>query len=70
MLILTCYNVYAYLLKGVIVKSYPLIFSYVLLTLFSLIGVFYEIFMGFRCGEQDCFTHLLVSVMPEYRLYF
>ena len=70
MLCLTIYNIYAYLWKGVMLKSYPLIFSYVLLTLFSFMGVFYEIFMGFRCGEQDCFTHLLVSVMPEYRLYF
>ena len=56
LLCFTIYTVYAYLWKGRIYKSYPLIFSYILLALFSMIGVFYELFMGFRCGKQDCFT--------------
>ena len=51
MLCLTVYSLYIYLWKGMIFRSYPLIFSYVLLALFSFMGVFYEIFMGFRCGK-------------------
>ena len=70
MLCVTVYNMYAYLWKGLMFKSYPLLISYILLSLFGLLGIFYEIYMGFRCGKQDCFTHLLVSTMPEYRVYF
>ncbi len=51
-------------------SSYPLVFAYSILVLYGIMGVCYEIYMGFRCGQHDCFTHLLVSIMPEYRVYF
>jgi len=70
MLIFTLYNIYSYLWKAKMYGSWPLVFSYVVLLLFSSINTFYELYMGFRCGKHDCYTHLLVSIMPEYRVYF
>ena len=70
MFILTVYNCYKYLYKRHMYSSYPLVFNYVCLFLFALMGVFYEMYMGFRCGNNDCFAHLLISVMPEYSVYF
>ena len=66
MLAFACYTAYSYLWKRQMYGSYPLVFAYVNLVILSLMGLFYEFFMGFRCGHQDCFTHLLVSIMPEY----
>ena len=66
----TVYNIYAYLWKSHMYSSYPLVLGYVLLTVYSAMGVVYELYMGFACGKNDCFTHLLVSIMPEYRVYF
>ena len=70
LLIITIYNIYSYLWKGMMYQSYPLVFTYIVLVLFSVLGFIYEIYMGFRCGSTDCFTHLLVSIMPEYQIYF
>ena len=70
MLGLTCFTAYRFLYKRQMYGSYPLVFTYIILGVLSFMGVFYEFFMGFRCGDQDCFTHLLVSIMPEYRVYF
>ena len=61
-------NIYAYLYKGGMASSYPLVLAYIVLTIFSLLGTVYELFMGFGCGNHDCFTHLLITIMPEYRL--
>ena len=69
-LIFSLYNIYQYLYKAHMYSSYPLVFAYSILVLYGIMGVCYEIYMGFRCGQQDCFTHLLVSIMPEYRVYF
>ena len=70
MLCFTIWNIYSYLWKQVGLRSYPIVISYILLVLFSAVGMIYEFFMGFRCGKHDCFTHLLVSMMPEYRVFF
>ena len=51
MLGFTCYSAYRFLYKRQMYGSYPLVFSYVTLAVLSLMGIFYEFFMGFRCGE-------------------
>ena len=61
------YNIYSYLWKGKRYSSYPLVLGYINITLYSIICVLYELYMGFACGGQDCFTHYLISIMPEYR---
>ena len=47
---MTIYNVYAYLYKARMYSSYPLVFAYSILVAYGIMGVFYELFMGFRCG--------------------
>ena len=64
------YNTWSYLYKARMYKSYPLMFLYIIIFLYSLHGIFYELFMGFHCGDQDCFTHLMVTIMPEYELLY
>ena len=70
MLILTAFIIYAYMWKRGAFRSYPVVFSYTLLVIFCSVNVVYELYMAFRCGKNDCFSHLLVSMMPEYRNYF
>lgn len=64
------FNSWSYLYRAGMYKSYPLFFAYVIIFLYSFAGIFYEFYMGFHCGEQDCFTHLMVSIMPEYELQY
>ena len=66
MLSLCAYNTYFYLYRAKMYRSYPLVFAYIVVALFSFMGIYYELFMGFHCGSQDCFTHLLITIMPEY----
>ena len=66
MMCLCGYNVYFYLYRAKMYRSYPLIFAYIIVAVFSFMGIFYELYMGFHCGGQDCFTHLLIAIMPEY----
>ena len=49
-LCMTIYNIYAYLYKARMYSSYPLVFAYSILVAYGTMGVFYELFMGFRCG--------------------
>ena len=42
-------------------KSFPLVISYILLFAFVLMNVFYQLFMGFGCGEEDCFLTIFAS---------
>lgn len=67
---MACYNIYMYLWKGRLYTCYPLVIAYIFLVLFSVTGVVYEFFMGFACGKHDCFIHLLISITPQYRVYF
>ena len=70
LLILTIYNIYSYLWKGMMYQSYPLVFTYIVLVMFCVLGITYEIYMAFRCGSTDCVVHLLISIMPEYEIEF
>ena len=58
MLLGCAWNIYYYLLKHGMYKSFPLVISYILITLFSLNNLVYETYMGFGCGAQDCLVHL------------
>lgn len=53
-------NVWKYLIKGKMYKSYPILLSYILLVVYSALSVVYELYMGFGCGGHDCFDQLLV----------
>jgi len=59
MLVLTCVNIWNYLIKRQMYKSYPLCVAYVLLLLISTTGVVYELVMGIYCGDNDCINDLL-----------
>lgn len=70
LLVMAIYNIYTYLWKRRLYLCYPLVIGYVFLVLFSVTGAAYELYMGFACGNHDCFIHLLISITKEYRIYF
>ena len=61
MLVLACANVWNYLIKRRMYKSYPMVVAYIILVSFSLFGSIYELFMGLHCGTHDCITYVLLN---------
>lgn len=61
MLVLACANVWNYLIKRRMYKSYPMVVAYFILVSFSTFGSLYELFMGVHCGTHDCITYVLVN---------
>jgi len=45
-------------------KSYPILVTYMILVLFSALEIAYEFYMGFACGEHDCFDFLIDAIQP------
>ena len=70
LLVIAGYNIYYYLIKKRMYKSFSMTSSYSVLVLFSALSVFYEFWMGFTCGEHDCIIELMVNNSPEYREHF
>ena len=70
MFTLCVYNTYTYLYKARMFKSRPLVFAYLLILLSSISGIGYEFYMTFHCGQQDCYTHAVIAMMPEYELQY
>ena len=61
MLVLACANVWNYLIKRRMYKSYPLVVAYFILVSFSTFGSIYELFMGIHCGTHDCIAFVLAK---------
>lgn len=56
MLFVACMNVWNYLYKKQMYKSFPMSMAYFILIIYSLIGIVYELFMNFFCGSHDCIS--------------
>jgi len=61
LLIMACRNVWVFLIKKRMYKSYPLTITYILLILFSSVEFLYNMFMMSNCGSHDCTVKLLMS---------
>lgn len=59
MLVLACANVWNYLIKRRMFKSYPMSMAYLFLIVFSTLGCLYELFMSIHCGVHDCISEIL-----------
>jgi len=61
MLVFTCANIWNYLIKLQMYRSYHMTMAYLLLLLNSVCGIVYELFMGIHCGDHDCLSLFLVQ---------
>ena len=59
MLATACSNVWKFLIKKKMWKSFPMTVAYVILVCYSILCIIYEMFMCSACSEHDC----LVSVL-------
>ena len=54
MLIIACCNIWNYLVKKKMYKSFPMTVAYFMLVLYCTLGIGYELFMCIGCGKHDC----------------
>ena len=54
MLVVASCNVYNYLFKKEMYKSYPMTMAYTILIIYSTLSIGYELFMSIACGQHDC----------------
>ena len=59
MLYIACANVWNYLIRKRMWKSFPMTMAYLILIYYSLLCIIYEILMSWSCGEHDCLTTVL-----------
>ena len=50
MLVVACCNVYNYLIKKQMYKSFPMTMAYLILIIYSMLGIGYELYMSISCG--------------------
>ena len=72
MLTVACTNVWNYLVKKKMYKSYPMTAAYSVLIIYSIISIAYELFMSIACGDHDCLSAIYTideseSDNEEYR---
>ena len=58
--VLACHNVWNFLYKRAMYKSFPLTIMYSFILIFCLIGFVYNMFMEINCGEHDCFQAFIL----------
>ena len=51
-------------------RSYPLVLSYLMLLAIAVIGIVYEVYMGFSCGPKDCFFNILIVYKPSLEEHY
>ena len=54
MLVMACCNIWNYLIKKKMWKSYPMSFAYFILVLYSSSSMVYELYMCNACIKHDC----------------
>ena len=54
MLAIACANIWNYLIRKRMYKSYPMTLAYSILVIYCVIGIIYEVYMGIECGDHDC----------------
>ena len=61
LLVLACRNVWVFLYKQSMYKSYPLTVTYILIIIFCLIEIGYNLTVMMDCEAHDCTVKLLMS---------
>ena len=56
MFTVACTNVWNYLIKKKMYKSYPMTAAYSVLIIYSIVSIVYELFMSIACGDHDCLS--------------
>lgn len=56
MFTVACTNVWNYLIKKKMYKSYPMTAAYSILIIYSIVSIVYELFMSIACGDHDCLS--------------
>ena len=54
MTLIACANIWNYLIKMKMYKSFPMTVAYIMLILYCSLGIGYELYMCIGCGEHDC----------------
>lgn len=59
LLILSINNIYKYVYRRKMYKSYPMLVSYILLFIFCCVTISYEFYMTLKCYEHDCMAVII-----------
>ena len=58
MLTVACTNIWNFLIKKKMYTSYPMTTAYIILVVYSIISIAYELYMSIGCGEHDCLASI------------
>lgn len=65
MLCVACTNVWKYLIKKKMWKSFPLTIAYIILVVYCIICIVYELYMSIACGYHDCLA-VVIALDHDY----
>ena len=67
---MACSNMWRFLVKQRMYKSFPMLMTYCLVLVFAALSVFYEFYMGVSCGDHDCIDNVLVNTQQRFEEHF